>query len=267
MSEKRVVEEEEVVKHHFELVHGASHGAWCWYKIRSLMESKGHKVTCLDLKGSGINPADPDTIFTLEDYDEPLIKFMSNLPENEKVILVGHSSGGISLTDTFYRFGKMGSIKMIIYVAATMSKHGFSMDEDGTPDFSEYGDVIQYRYGLGDDQPPTSVIVKDEFQRQIFYHMSPVEDSILASMLLRPAPTRPYSGEIDGGDDDDSDSIPRVYIKTMHDRVLKPEQQDDMIKQWPPSQVFVLESDHSPFFSAPLDLFTSLVNAAESIKY
>ena len=126
MTEKKVVEEEKVVNHRFALVHGA----WCWYKMRSLMESKGYKVTCLDLKGAGINQADPDTIFTLKDYNEPLIKFMSNLPENKKVILMGHSAGGMSLTDTIYRFGKMGSIQMVIYVAATMLKHRFSTDQN-----------------------------------------------------------------------------------------------------------------------------------------
>lgn len=97
------------------------------------------------------------------------------------------------------------------------------------------------------------------------------QDSILASMLLRPGPTRPFHGRIDGGEDDGSsrsgNNVPRVYIKTMQDRVLKPEQQDAMIRRWPPSQVFVLDSDHSPFFSAPFDLFTSILKASESIKY
>ena len=70
---------------HFVLVHGASHGAWCWYRIRTLIETSGHKVTCLDLKGSGIDPSDPNTIFTLADYNQPLFTFLSSLPPNEKV--------------------------------------------------------------------------------------------------------------------------------------------------------------------------------------
>ncbi|XP_015874668.3 uncharacterized protein LOC107411575 [Ziziphus jujuba] len=69
---------------HFVLVHGASHGAWCWYKIRSMLETSSYKVTCLDLKGAGINQSDPDTVLTLEEYSHPLINFMSNLPDKEK---------------------------------------------------------------------------------------------------------------------------------------------------------------------------------------
>ncbi|KAM0999017.1 hypothetical protein ACFX2A_005934 [Malus domestica] len=41
----------------------------------------------------------------------------------------------------------------------------------------------------------------------------------------------------------------------MDDHVLKTELEDAMIKRWPPSQVFVLHSDHIPCFSTPILLF------------
>ncbi|KAF6177053.1 hypothetical protein GIB67_015928 [Kingdonia uniflora] len=44
----------ESTKQHFVLVHGACHGAaWCWYKVQTLLESEGHRVTALDLAASG----------------------------------------------------------------------------------------------------------------------------------------------------------------------------------------------------------------------
>jgi hypothetical protein len=91
------------------------------------------------------------------------------------------------------------------------------------------------------------------------------QDAILASMLLRAAPVRAFRGaRFVGGAD--ADRVPRIYIKTMHDRVLKPEQQDALIKRWPPCKVFVLESDHSPFFSTPSALFAFLLEAAASVN-
>ncbi|KAM1341372.1 hypothetical protein ACFX2F_005835 [Malus domestica] len=63
-----------------------------------------------------------------------------------------------------------------------------------------------------------------------------------------------------------ADRVPGVYIKNMEDHVLKPELEDAMIKRWPPSQVFVLHSDHIPFFSTPILLFGLLVKASTSIK-
>ncbi|KAJ9167357.1 hypothetical protein P3X46_022018 [Hevea brasiliensis] len=252
---------------HFVLIHGAGHGAWCWYKIRCLLETSGYKVTCLDLKGSGIDLCDPNTILTFHEYNKPLLDFLSNLPENHKVILVGHSAGGLSLTDAIHRFGK--KIQMAIYISANMLKYGFCTpqdDEDGEPHPSEYGEINVFEYGMGIDQPPTSVIIKEEFQCEILYQMSPKEDLTLASSLLRPAPCRAFrSAQFVGGED--ADSVPRVYIKTLHDRVLKLSQQEAMIRRWQPSLVFALESDHCPIFSTPSQLFSCLINAVASIKF
>ncbi|BFG33712.1 hypothetical protein CerSpe_199860 [Prunus speciosa] len=254
-------------QHHLVLIHGIGHGAWCWYKIRCLLEASGYKVTCLDLKGAGIDQSDPNTILTFQDYNKPLINFLSNLPGDEKVVLVGHSVGGMSLTDAIHRFAN--KIHMAIYVAATMLEHGFSTHQDfkdGKPDLSAFGNVVKFIYGLGPDQPPTSAIMKENFQHQILYQMSPLEDSTLASMLLRPGPVLALQGAQFERTADAADCVPRVYIKTMQDHAIKPEQQDAMIKRWPPSQVFVLDSDHSPFFSTPIVLFGLLVKALASIK-
>lgn len=93
--------------------------------------------------------------------------------------------------------------------------------------------------------------------------MHPRQDSTLASMLLRPGPLRALQGAKFTGEG--ADLVRRVYIKTMHDRVLKPEQQDAMIRRWPPAEVFALESDHSPFFSTPFALVGFLLLVANSL--
>ncbi|CAI9091910.1 OLC1v1027026C2 [Oldenlandia corymbosa var. corymbosa] len=114
--------------HHFVLVHGISHGAWCWYKIRTLMENSGYKVTCIDLKGAGIDRTDPDTIFSFQDYNQPLLDFLSDLPDGEQVILVGHSAGGLNVTDATYKYPQ--KIRLVVYVAATMLKRGLFDQQD-----------------------------------------------------------------------------------------------------------------------------------------
>ncbi|KAH9767610.1 methylesterase 17 [Citrus sinensis] len=258
----------EVEKPHFVLVHGISGGAWCWYKVRCLMENSGYKVSCINLKGSGTDPSDANSIHSFDDYNKPLMDFMSSLTDNEKVILVGHSAGGLSITQASHKFGN--KIRLAVYLAATMLKLGFCTDEDvkdGIPDLSAFGnDVYQLGFGLGADQPPTSAIVKQELQRKIIYQMSPQEDSTLAAMLVRPGPILALrSARFTGVNHEEVDRVPRVYIKTMHDRVVKPEQQDAMIKRWPPSDVYALDSDHSPFFSAPFLLAGFLIKAAASV--
>lgn len=74
------------LKPHFVLVHGISGGGWCWYKIRCLMENSGYRVSCIDLKSSGIDQTDPTSLLSFDDYNKPLMDFMSNLPDNERVV-------------------------------------------------------------------------------------------------------------------------------------------------------------------------------------
>ena len=82
-------------------------------------------------------------------------------------------------------------------------------------------------------------------------------------MLLRPGPILALmSAKFSAEEEKNSDEVPRIYIKTTCDNVVKTEQQDAMIKRWPPLDVYVLESDHSPFFSSPFVLFGLLLKAA-----
>jgi hypothetical protein len=42
--------------------------------------------------------------------------------------------------------------------------------------------------------------------------------------------------------------------------MLDPQQQDSMIKKWPPSEVLAIDTYHCPFFSAPEQLFNLIAN-------
>lgn len=82
-------------------------------------------------------------------------------------------------------------------------------------------------------------------------------------MLLRPGPilalqTARFT------EDHDVEKVPSVYIRTLHDRVIKPDQQNAMIKRWRPSDVYDMDTDHSPFFSNPFLLSGLLIKAAAS---
>lgn len=80
------------------LVHGAQHGAWCWYKLSALLNSAGLEVTCLDMASSGIHPKQVLDITSVSEYVEPLLQFLRSLPPEERVILVGHSFGGLCIS-------------------------------------------------------------------------------------------------------------------------------------------------------------------------
>lgn len=76
-------------------VHGVCHGAWCWYKIIPHLEAAGHSVVAVDLAASGISTVKVEEIQSLEDYSKPLLEVLSSIDDDEQVIIVAHSMGGI----------------------------------------------------------------------------------------------------------------------------------------------------------------------------
>lgn len=229
-----------------------------------MLECAGHKVTCLDLRSAGIDPSDANTIYKFEEYNEPFDNLLSGLGEGEKVILVGHSAGGLSLTAALHKYPE--KIQVAFYLAAIMYRNDF---EGEAHSFSSTNveEMYEYGYGEGPHEPPTSLMIKKQFQRHLLYQRSPLEDSTLAGMLLKPMPIRALHGVKfpDGGKE--IDKVPRVYIKTLYDNTIPQEGQDGMIKKWPPSDVFSIQSDHCAFFSQPFELFALLQKVATSCGY
>lgn len=250
---------------HFVLIHGLCGGGWCWFKVKCLLESSGHKATALDLRASGTDPADVTAIQSFRDYNLPLERFFAALPGGEKVILVGHSAGGLSVTNALRKFPD--KVDVAVYVGASMLKSGYQSSHDfkiGVPNLSEYGDVYEYPQGF--EQPPISVIFKKEYLRTLVYPMSSLEDITLASILSRPGPIRALVSIVEQDDPskgaNEIERVRRVYIKTVQDKVMKPQQQEAMIEKWPPQEVYAIDSDHSPFFSNPFVLVSLLLKAA-----
>eukprot|EP00253_Pinus_taeda_P013225 PITA_13225 len=243
---------------HFVLVHGACHGAWCWYKLSDLLKKTGHQVTAVDLAGAGLNPKDGNGIRSLAEYNEPLTNFINALPhgdgtENEKVILVGHSSGGLNLTYTMEQFPQ--KIAAAVFVTAFMPVSGTTplqfMDQVYQRN-QTWGDT-EFKYGdEGQPSRPTSFKFGSNFAQEYLYDKSPSQDITLAGTLLRNSPALDeevvYSSENYG-------RVPRVYIVAQQDKAILEELQKKMIADNPPDRVYKLEvSDHSPFFSCPAQL-------------
>ncbi|OMO74180.1 hypothetical protein CCACVL1_16916 [Corchorus capsularis] len=103
---------------HFVLVHGSCHGSWSWYKLVPLLKSGGHNVTAIDLAGSGVDPQQVNTLRSISDYIKPLRDFMESLPDQQKVVLVGHSLGGLAISQAMERFPH--KISVAVFVTALM---------------------------------------------------------------------------------------------------------------------------------------------------
>lgn len=106
---------------HFVLVHGAGHGAWCWFRLVPLLKSLGQRVTALDLGSSGIDPKRLDELRSVHDYVQPVMDFVASLPQGQKVVLVGHSYGGLALSLVMESFPE--KIRVAVFISAYMPNH------------------------------------------------------------------------------------------------------------------------------------------------
>jgi len=108
----------------FVLVHGASHGSWCWDKVVPLLEAQGHDVVAVDLPGNTYGEFDiPPGQVTLDTYAQHGCKVLDQ--QDEPVVLVGHSLGGLTITQTAeYRPDK---IKTLVYLTALLLRSGEAM--------------------------------------------------------------------------------------------------------------------------------------------
>lgn len=254
---------EERRRYHFVLVHGAHHGAWCWYKLIDRLQKAGHHVTALDMASAGQHPADANSIATFEQYNQPLTDFFLSLPENDpsKVVMIGHSMGGLSclqMAETFvHRIG------LLIYDAAVLLPSGVSAMDCGDLTELVYVDTpvskaIQYNFGNGADKPPTSLHIASPSLGDIFYTDWDSQDVVLAAMLLRPVPAGMLATPITYTEARYG-QVPKVYIKHLRDNAFRvPAQEWVIANAGPFNEVVQLDAGHCSFHAQVGD-FAQLV--------
>lgn len=78
----------------FVLVHGSSHGGWCWKKIIPLLRKYGHEVFAPTLTGLGERSHLVSKDIGLDTHILDILQVLI-YEDLDNVILVGHSYGGL----------------------------------------------------------------------------------------------------------------------------------------------------------------------------
>ncbi|KAJ4830101.1 hypothetical protein Tsubulata_017788 [Turnera subulata] len=250
---------------HFVLIHGSCHGAWSFYKIVALLKSSGHNVTAIDLAGSGIDLQQAKSLQSISQYHQPLMDFMAGLPPNKKVILVGHSLGGLAISQAMEKFPD--KVSVAVFATALMPGPALNISALYQESLRTIDSMLDSRYAYDDgpNNPPTTLIFGPIFLASKVYQLSPTEDWALATMLLRPL-------RLFNVDDllkvlvlttENYGRVNRVFVMTERDELSKKDFQEWMIKNNPPQEVNEISgSDHMVMMSKPEEFRAHLLSIA-----
>jgi pimeloyl-ACP methyl ester carboxylesterase len=231
------------------LVHGAWHGSWCWDKIAPFLEKVGHQVQAPDLPGHGDDKT-PIAEISLKAYADRVCDILDTQPE--PVILVGHSMGGVVVTQAAeYRPDK---VKILIYVAAFLLKNGEFLLQYAEQDKDS---MVLPNLIMAQDQ--SFATLKEEAVKEVFYGDCSDEDIEKAKLLLVPQAVAPLATPVKTSQDNFG-SLPRIYISCSRDRAISPPIQEKMCSNLPCEKVIQMDTSHSPYLSAPEELAKHLLS-------
>jgi pimeloyl-ACP methyl ester carboxylesterase len=229
----------------FILIPGAMHGAWTWDRIVPLLERAGHQALAPELPGIGADRSIAVEDITLGHW----VDFLEGVAGAAagQVILVGHSRGGLVIGEAAERLGER--VQGLVYLTAVILTPGQSV--------IELVDNVIGRPEPASGQSPL------ETATARFYHRCAPEDATWAAGQLCAEPMQLLATPA-GTSWEGWGRMPRAYIECTDDRQISLAQQRLMQAAAPCDPVIQIDSDHSPFLSAPEALAAALCQAAEA---
>ncbi|KAI1171684.1 Alpha/beta hydrolase fold-1 [Nemania sp. FL0916] len=237
---------------------GGYHSPWVFDNVSAALKERGFEATATSLVSVGA----PDANIGLQDdVDHVRPQLVKLIDEGKEIILVGHSYGGLVVTNVAEGLGvkqraaqgKTGGILMIIYMAALVLPAGTNISANYSPEAGWDKADGKFKNFINPPEPYTS-----------FYH--DVEPSLAKKAVdsLQPVPERllldlstyePWNEGFNVG-----------YIFTEEDKILPLSKQKEMASVLPEGSFTAsLPSSHSPFLSMTDALADIIRDAAEHV--
>ncbi|CAO2181808.1 unnamed protein product [Urochloa humidicola] len=257
---------------HFILVHGLAHGAWCWYKVVARLRAAGHRATALDMAASGVHPARLHEVASFEEYSRPLLDAVAAAPGGERLVLVGHSLGGLNIALAMERFPN--KVAAAVFLAASMPRVGSHMGIT----IEEFMRTIEPGFFMDsktmvlntDQGPRTAFLFGPNLLAAKLYDQSPAEDLELAKLLLRPGSQfmeDPMMKDETLLTDGNYGSVKRVFVIAKADNSSTEEMQRRLVDLSPGAEVEEIDgADHMAMLSKPTELCDILIKIANKYK-
>jgi pimeloyl-ACP methyl ester carboxylesterase len=212
------------------LVHGGFHGAWCWDGVRHHLRVPSLAV---DLPGRGARPA-PGRRVTVADCVDAVLED-ADAAGFERFALVGHSMGGMTITETANRVPER--VARLVYLAALVLPPGQSVfglfAGDAAP-------VVEDPTGV--QAPPDEAKTHKMFAGDL-----PPETYREVHTRLVPEPIGLFIDTVTGY----GSGVPATYVRCTRDTTVDTARVDQMLGHLLPDEVVDLDADHDVMLSKP----------------
>ncbi|MEI9946756.1 MAG: alpha/beta fold hydrolase [Chitinophagaceae bacterium] len=230
------------------LVHGAWQAPYVWDAVRNELLKEGNKVIVVELPGHGADKTPTHTL-TIDVYRDKVIEAISTV--NEKVILVGHSMGGMVITAVAEKIP--AKISKLVYIGAFLPSSGQALTDlaYSDPD-SKLGPL------LTPSADQLTLDVKRDSLTYLFINdgTQAIKQNVIDNYRAEPA--IPFANKVTLTKEAFG-SVEKVYIKTLEDIVISPGLQDRMIAGAGIKTVYGVKTSHSPFLSQPHEVSNLLI--------
>jgi pimeloyl-ACP methyl ester carboxylesterase len=233
------------------LIHGAWHGGWCWERIAQALEAAGHRVIAPDLNtiGTDRSRANEGDLSRWADFTADLLR-----AQEEPVILVGHSRGGIVISESAERVPER--IRMLVYVSAYLVANGESLATTSSK-YSPRASPLATSSADG-----LTTVLTPATARSNLYQLTREADFNAAVQRFVPDPVQSRATPLHLSPTRFG-RVPRAYIEALEDRAIPLATQRAMQATLPCDPVWSIHSDHAPFYSAAAELAAALLALAQ----
>jgi len=276
----------------FVFVHGAWHSQATWDHVTKELVSRGYATSKLDLPGAGADakrpasfskrPLDaaafgsemsPNADVTQEDRTQSVINAIDEVKGygNGKVVLVGHSLGGLTISAVAER--RPNDLHAVVYLTAFLLKPGMNGGELIGHDTMSAGmvpglfmaDPQQVGAMRWDSQSPDAAYMKKA--REAFYGDLTDAQFDAALKSLHPDEPAAVAGEPSSVTKGKFGTVNRHYIRCTEDKAIPIAGQDWMVAEMDKAMgnkttTHTMGTSHSPFYSDVQGLCDILVKIA-----
>lgn len=234
------------------LVHGAFEDAHVWDHVSARLQADGYRVINVDLPGRPSAPM-ASNLVTNDVYRDVVLKAIGG--ESKPVVLVGHSFGGIAVTNVAE--AAPDKIRTAVYLAAFLPQNGESMLSLAKQDRdSKAGPALHV------DETKGMISVNYNARADLFANGAPeglrkalpdlIIDEPLSPIVTPVKVTAARFGQVD-----------KVYIHTAQDQVVSPYLQQKMVAATAVRREFTLNTGHIPFLTDVSGLVSAIEQSAE----